>query len=748
MSTAAEAPPHADQPGAEEPGADRPGPGPRRQILVRRLMPAAMTAFPYVVSAAVSLAVALWAYRPWRLQDAMMFRWGDPLAFHTWVQATIEDGWYEHASRLAAPFAMNSHTYTVTDEFLFVAIGKLLAPLTGSAAGAVTMWVVLSFPLAAVFAVAAARYLGVGRLAAIIPGIAFALLPDHFLRAQGHFSLTSTWAVSLGFLLALTLVRPPRLSRRGRIWFGAAMLVAAAVISLTNAYYAVFAAILVATCGVGGAIARRSWRVLVATAARGLALLGPIVVAVALDSRYAPRPAGYSSFAITRSLADAEVYGGKVTAMLLPSTLHRFASFRALRARYDGTFPNPAETPALGLVAAIGFVGLVIWALVAYFRRRPELVDPRLRPLAALMWVSLFAYVVGGLGSVWAVLLDGGGIRVWSRMHVVIGLIALLAVAVAADRLRGRLWRALGVGLVLAVVLVDQTSPWGRPDVAGALAVRDEVTALTRDIAELAGTDAMVYQAPYVTFPVAQMDVAPASAYDGFLPYLYSTETDLRWSYGGLQGDPAADWQLGLAERPFPDAALMLAAAGFDGVLLDRDAIVSVPELADEIRSTLGAPALASTSGRWEYYPLEPPTGTACGDGVVEELAALAVRPPLLYPGDRMETSPGAFSVVGGSGELRIVTLREGGWSDVHLGFTLDIPATDVRVTFPDGTSRVYPPGSHTVTWSGSVTETETSILLEGADPATGYAVRLPQASADPSPLAEGCLAQARGAGE
>jgi len=104
MSTAAEAPPHADQPGAEEPGADRPGPGPRRQILVRRLMPAAMTAFPYVVSAAVSLAVALWAYRPWRLQDAMMFRWGDPLAFHTWVQATIEDGWYEQASRLAAPF--------------------------------------------------------------------------------------------------------------------------------------------------------------------------------------------------------------------------------------------------------------------------------------------------------------------------------------------------------------------------------------------------------------------------------------------------------------------------------------------------------------------------------------------------------------------------------------------------------------------------------------------------------------------
>ena len=34
------------------------------------------------------------------------------------MQATIEDGWYENATRLSAPYEMNSHSYTVTDELL------------------------------------------------------------------------------------------------------------------------------------------------------------------------------------------------------------------------------------------------------------------------------------------------------------------------------------------------------------------------------------------------------------------------------------------------------------------------------------------------------------------------------------------------------------------------------------------------------------------------------------------------------
>ncbi len=713
----------------------------------RRVLTVAHRLVPYVVAAAVTLAVALWTYQPWKFDGAMASVWGDPLAFHTWVQATIEDGWYEEATRLSAPFTMVSHTYTVTDELLFLLIGKVLAPLTGSAAGAVTAWVVLCFPLGAVFAVAAARHLGVGRLAALVPGIAFPLLPDHFMRASGHFSLSSTWAISLGLLVAVTLLRAPRLGRRGRVAFEVLMILAAVAISMTNAYYATFAALLVAVTGVGGAIARRSWAVLVTGVVRGLALIVPVVVAMTLDQARAPQPTGYSSFEITRSLADAEVYGGKIVAMLLPYFQHRFALFRDIRNHYDSTFPNPAENPALGLVASIGFVGLVVWALVAYFRPRPESVDPRLRPLAAMLWVSLVAYVVGGLGSVWALLLDGGGIRVWSRMHIVIGIIALVAVAVAVDRLRGRVLRAGAVALVLAVVLVDQTTPWARPDPGTAIALRDEMTSFTDEVAAVAGDDAMIFQAPVVTFPIPQVDVAPASIYDGFLPYLYSTGTQLHWSYGGLQGDPTADWQTGVAARPFREAAPMLAAAGFAGVVLDRNAIGALPDLEGQLWEALGEPVLSSTSGRWQYFPLDDAAPGASGTDaacrspeVVEELAALAVRPPLLYPGEGLETRPGLFGNDEGPAELRIVTLREGGWPLVSVSFGLDHPTTPVRITFPDGSTRDVAPGAGTISWSGEVTATETPIRIERTGEGGGYTVVGLTASATPSPEAAACL--------
>jgi hypothetical protein len=693
---------------------------------------------PYAIAAAVTFMIALWTYRPWRFHGAIESLWGDPLAFHSWVQATIEDGWYENASRLAAPYGQNSHTYTVTDEFLFTMVGKVLAPLTGSAGSAVIWWVILCFPAAAIFAVGAARYLGIGRAAALVPGILFPIIPDHFLRGNGHYSLSSIWTVSLGMIVILSLARQSRLHGRRRALFEAATLVGCVAISLTNAYYATFIALLVAVAGVGGAIARRSWRVLASGVARGAALIGPIIVAMLVDRVYSPSPLGYSSLDVTRSPSDAELYGGKIFAMLLPSAAHRSAFMRSIRNSYDTTFPNPAEGPALGLVAAIGFVGLGIWSLLIYFRRRPELADPRLRVLSGLLWVALLAYVVGGLGSAWSFLLNGGGIRVWSRMHVVIALIALLGVAVALDQLRGRYLRLMAVGLVLAIGIADQTTPFARPDPVGALAARTEVTDFTDAIAHDAGSGAMIFQLPELNFPAPQRDVAPASFYDGFLPYLYSH--GLRWSYGGLEGDPRADWQLGLTARPFAEQAPLLAAAGFAGVVVDTAALVSTPGLAEQVAAELGDPTVASASGRWLYYALGANVLAGCPSGARSELSDMAVAPPLLYPGAGITVGPGSMTNESGPAALRVVTVRSTGWDRVRVDFAIDSPASSMVVTFPDGTSQHVQGGQTAVTWTGSTGSPESLITISRDNEGGKYTVGSLTATVVPSAAAAGCL--------
>lgn len=717
----------------------------RRPSLPPALRHTVLAAWPYAIAALLSLAAALWTYRPWRFGSALMVPHGDALAFAAWIQNITESGWYENGERLNAPYAQNSHSYTLTDELVMWAVGHVLAPLTGSTGAAITSWLVLTFPLAAVAGVALARYLRISPVTSVLVGVAFALLPDHFIRGTGHFALATTWVIPVALLGAVSLVHPPRHTGRRRVVWEAALLVALACVTLTSAYYAVFGGLLTAAAGVGAFVVRRRWQDLALTAGRGLALGVPLVVAVGLDRAFLPRPLGYESFAVTRSLADSEIYGGKITAMLLPTTAHRVPFLRDLRKTYDGTFPNPAEGPSLGLLATLGFLGLVGWAVLHYWRRGVPR-DERIGTFAALTWVALLAYVVGGLGSVWALALDGGGIRVWSRMHVFIALLALLAVGVVVDRLQ-RWWRVGAVALLLAVVAYDQTSGAYRVDPVIPRAVQDEMRELTGRITARAGDSAMVYQYPEVTFPVQQRVTAPASAYDGFLPYLYSDT--LRWSYGGLQGDPTADWQVRLGELPLPEQANLLAAAGFAGILVDAVALEASPEELEEL-ALLGEPDVVSSSGRFRYHELDA-LPAAC-TGVARTLAGdMAVAPPLVYAGDGTGMLPGGRFVDDvdepEGGELRIVTLREEGWVDATLELTVSSPQSAVRVHLPDGSTREVPAGDTVVTWTGDLSSEDT-VRLEPLDATAPYEVNGVQTRLTTPAAAAACLMETSPAGD
>ena len=696
-------------------------------------------AWPYLVAAVISLWAALWTYRPWQLNGAIMVPSGDSLAYHAWVQNTIESGWYETGDRLAAPFVQNNHPFTVTDELLYAVAGRVFAPLLGGAGAAVTWWVVVSFPIAAITAVGLARYLRLTPVASVLTGVAFALLPDHFIRGLGHINLATTWVIPLGMLAAVSLVHPRPVTGRRRVWFEVAVLTGCVTTSLDSAYYAVFAGLLVAAAGIGALVATRVWRGLLVAAGRGLALVVPLGVAALLDSINLPSHMGYEAVDVTRSASDAQIYGGKIAAMLLPPSGHRFIFLHDIRTKYDLTYPNAAEGPALGLVAGIGFIGLVCWAVLTFWRRTTAHDDLRVRTLAALTLVGLFVYVVGGFGTIWSMLLNGGGIRVWSRMHVYLALLALLAVGIWIDRIARYRVRIAVAALVTVIAIVDQTSPAYRPNADLAKAVSAETTSMTKAIKARTGSGAMIYQYPQVNFPIANRVTAPASAYDGFLPFLYSD--GLRWSYGGLQGDPAADWQLSLAARPFADQVALLATAGFSGLLVDHETLASTPKQADEIARTLGKADYVSSTGRWNYYGLHADLG-ACGPDAGAELKNVTLRPPLIYAGPGITTTPQGHTNDGGAGSLRIVTLRDAGWPHVAVTFVVDSPTSSLLVRFPDGTKRDLARGSTSVTWSGKVIGPDTLIPIERTGGTGSYEVRDLIASARLSAEASTCLAK------
>lgn len=735
------APARAPEPEPETDLEPRPDPG--RRSPVSRLREAGRTAsgwWHYALAAGVALAAALWTYRPWTLGTATPYPNGDALAVLSWATNVQETGWYEAGTRLAAPFSANVHPFTVTDE-LYFALVKLLLPVTGDPATAVTWLLLLSFPAAALTATLLARHLRLSKVASALVGIAFAVHIDHFIRGLGHFQLAATWVIPIGVLAAVSLVHGPRHVGRRRVAWEVALLVGLLAVGFTSAYYAVFTGVLVAAAGVLTAWSRRSRDTLLLTGLRGAALTVPVLVGVLLDKLYLPAQLGYEAVAVTRGQADAEIYGGKITAMLLPSEFHRFGPLAQLRSTYDSVFPNKAEGPSLGLIATIGFVGLVCWAVARYWRPQAISREPVLATLAGLTWVSLFVYVTGGLGTIWSLVLDGGGLRVWSRMHMVLMLLAVLAVAVVIDRLRPP-WRAVVAAAVALVALVDGTSPVFRPNAPAAVALEDEVRALTSEIAATSGPQAAVFQYPAVTFPVPDRDTSPGSIYDGFLPYVYSD--DLRWSYGGMQGDPASDWQQTLPEYPLATRVALLRAAGFAGILVDTWWLATTPDERDDVLDLLGTPDVTSTSGRWLFFDLGEVAG--CDPAALATAGDLAVRPVLAYPGEGLELrGPGGGANSEGTGEVRLVTLRDEGWPSVTVTFRLDTQAP-LRLELPDGTTQELAPGEHRVRWTGAAQADDVVRITRTAGPGA-YAVSSLDADVEVDDDVRACLDALRPAG-
>ena len=348
---------------------------------------------------------------------------GDSLAFHAWIQNIVETGWYETGERLAAPFVSNGHSYPVTDELTMFAVGKVLAPLTGGAAPAVLWWVILGFPLAAVVGVAAARYLGTSRLVAVVPGVAFALLPDHFLRATGHFSLASIWAMGLGVLAALTLLgregMPRQAATGARDRHDRGLCRRQPHQHLLRRVHRCARHGCRHRGGGGAAVGAGSF-------ARCRTRRGDSHPCCDRSLRRQSRTAGPAGFQVGGSdprYTDTEVFGGKITAMLLPAATHRFAALREARLNYDNTFPEPRrESRPRGrrndrVLRITRLVGDPTVGSTASVRDGSHVGHSR-----GLTWVCVVMFVVGGFGTVWALVLGGVGVRVWSRMHIVIAL--------------------------------------------------------------------------------------------------------------------------------------------------------------------------------------------------------------------------------------------------------------------------------------------------------------------------------------
>jgi hypothetical protein len=579
-------------------------------------------------AAALALLSAVLVLELWDVDLRVPFTYLVDAVFYLMViKAVLDHGWVGENPNLGAPFEQQLWDFpSVNGDALQLAIVRGFGLFTQDPALVMNLFLLLTFPLTGVVAFLVLRTFGASRGSALVCAVLYALLPFHFERDE-HIFFASYYTVPLGCYLALSVLDGRTLVSRASPRTTALTLVLCVIVGAASTYYAVFTVTLIAIATFVALLGGGGLRALAGGAATA-GVIGVTVVALLAPTLVYWAEHGENNTERRRPV-DTEFYSLKLPQLVLPVAGHRAQELAELRQRYDASFgQTEGASNALGAVATVGFFVLLGTLIAAplRWRRRPGVLDAS----AALTAGVLVLALTGGLAALFSLYVNPQ-IRAWNRMSVFIGFFALLAIALLLDRLsallRRRSYGALLAPGALALVLVlgalDQTT---RPVTSARDLTADRYRSDAAFFGELERRlgEGEILQLPAVRFPEFGW-VQRMSDYDHARGYLHTSER-LRWSYGAQKGRPE-DWTVALEHSPVQQVAAAAAAAGFDGVYVDRAAYPDAAlGLEEELRQLLQVAPLVSPDQRLVFYDVRPFARTLRAGYSPDELEALRLQ--------------------------------------------------------------------------------------------------------------------------
>ena len=406
-------------------------------------------------------------------------------------------------------------------------------------------------------------------------------------------------------------------------------LLACVPLASSGAYYAAFTLMFLIVLTGADFVARRRRRVL----ASGAIAIGAIFV-VGLVNVFPTFVYwgihGTNTGVVRRSANETEFEGLKVAQLVLPVEHHRVEALADLQAQSTKKTPTKSEAgQQLGIIGAIGFVGLLVWLIVSLRRPhdrrsaddgddrphagRGEPVPPPADALRTMGVMTVTAVVVAVISG-FSLIVFGLGVRdlrSWNRISVFLAFFAFTVVAYALDWLRRRLpnrpWTtpavAVGLAALLVFGLLDQVSPAVIPDYRATQARWRSDGAFVQRVERELPADASVFELPYRFFP-EEPQGGNLGPYDMVRMYLHSD--DLNWSFGGMAGRES-DWQASTAYLYADEMLDRLAAVGYDGLVYDIGSNHREGEPPpDDITATLQEEPIVSRNGELAFWDLRP----------------------------------------------------------------------------------------------------------------------------------------------
>jgi len=388
------------------------------------------------------------------LRIPLYYSVGGDVHYHLALTKTVaQTGWYLENPMLGAPGTMKTYDFPYAETGTFLGL-KLFILLFRDPFLAGNLFFLATFVLAAWSSLLVLRRFEVHDQVAVAASLLFAFAPYHFWKGTSHIHLSAYYPIPLAVMVSLWLCqgKPLLLARnaQGKLrpcWIRnhtLAVLVACGLISLGGPYGAYFGTFLLLIGGVIGLLRKPSLeRGLNGLFAAGLVVglfavqLIPFVLGTYRQGRGTNAWIRLSGFYYNNALWSRNLFRPTVGHRL--PFLGQFTSVGRPVGPTDLPFlyvetKESILTPALGFVASIGLVFLIVVALASpcpLTRRKPELGD-----LSKLNAAALLLCLAGGAGELIALYVTTM-IRCYSRISIYFSFFAYFGLALALSKPRG-----------------------------------------------------------------------------------------------------------------------------------------------------------------------------------------------------------------------------------------------------------------------------------------------------------------------
>jgi phosphoglycerol transferase len=453
------------------------------------------------------------------------------------------------------------------------------------------------------------RQLKIRHIYAILGSLTFEFMPYIFMRGINHLVLSAYQFVPLSILICVWAYREEDFLVLNKNFFKNKKNIIALVSTILIAnngisYYAFFTCLFLAIVMVSKTI--KTWNI--NSTIKPIILIGLICMFTAINaipSYIYNLKNGTNNIAVTRSTADAEMYGLKITQLILPVNGHGIPFLENGINTYNTKMPlvNENRSSYLGVLGIVGFMSLLLFL---FRKRNNNVTSDNISKLEILSEMNVFAVLfatIGGFSSIFSIMVSEV-IRGHNRISIFIAYICIVAVMLFLEEFAGKFNKKVLYAIVIAFCVFgiwEQRPPNITGDYPSISAAYKSDADFIHNIESQLPSKAMIYQMPYHKTPEA----GPVNAMNDYQLYTgYIHSKTLRWSYGATKGRDGDKWFEAVSNYPLEKRIKTISLAGYSGIYIDRRAYTEgdITVLEKSIENILGVAPIYSENKLLEFF--------------------------------------------------------------------------------------------------------------------------------------------------